>query len=223
MAVDPPSTRLVLLQGLVAILLLGGLFWIPYRFWQNQPYPSLTLLLLPVLIWTVATRGIRGTLVVVLLYELGIVTMVMVFGQAERTLQYQVVMVAMVASGLLAGAFPSPGWPVSCDFAIWSEVSNDLLWEFDASGRLYQLSGQLARIAVVRRNSCGALEPVRDPAGNRIPIWPCCARRFGSGGRSGTWCCESACQGGSSRPGRTIAVYPCSTKMASFGLSRHHR
>ncbi len=97
-AVDPPSTRLVLLQGLVAILLLGGLFWIPYHFWQNQPYPFMTLLLLPVLIWTVATRGIRGTLVVVLLYELGIVTMVTLFGQAERALQYQVVMVAMVAS-----------------------------------------------------------------------------------------------------------------------------
>ena len=149
-AVDPPSTRLVLLQGLVAILLLEGLFWIPYRFWQNQPYPFVTLLLLPVLIWTVATRGIRGTLVVVLLYELGIVMMVMVFGQAELTLQYQVVMVAMVASGLLAGAVSQSRLASIVRFRDLVEVSNDLLWEFDASGRLYQLSGQLARVAVVR-------------------------------------------------------------------------
>ncbi len=149
-AVDPPSTRLVLLQGLVAILLLGGLFWIPYHFWQNQPYPFMTLLLLPVLIWTVATRGIRGTLVVVLLYELGIVTMVTLFGQAELALQYQVVMVAMVASGLLAGAVSQSRLASIVRFRDLVEVSNDLLWEFDASGRLYQLSGQLARIAAVR-------------------------------------------------------------------------
>lgn len=144
-AVDPPSTRLVLLQGLVAILLLGGLFWIPYHFWRNQPYPFMTLLLLPVLIWTVATCGIRGTLVVVLLYELGIVTMVTLFSQAELALQYQLVMVAMVTSGLLTGAVSQSRLANIARFRDLVEVSNDLLWEFDASGRLYQLSGQLAQ------------------------------------------------------------------------------
>lgn len=143
--VDPPPVRLVLLQGLLAILLLVGLFWIPYRFWQNQPYPFMTLLLLPVLVWTVATRGIRGTLVVVLLYELGIVTMVALFGQADLTLQYQVVMVAVVASGLLVGAVSQARLANMARFRDLAEVSNDLLWEFDASGRLYQLSGRLAR------------------------------------------------------------------------------
>ena len=143
--VDPPPVRLMLLQGLVAILLLLGLFWIPYHFWQNQPYPFMTLLLLPVLVWTVATRGIRGTLVVVLLYELGIVTMVALFGQADLTLQYQVVMVAVVASGLLAGAVSQSRLANIARFRDLAEVSNDLLWEFDAAGRLYRLSGRLAQ------------------------------------------------------------------------------
>ena len=143
--VDPPSVRLALLQGLLAILLLVGLFWIPHHLWQNQPYPFMILLLLPVLVWTVATRGIRGALVVVLLYELGIVTMVALFGQVELTLQYQVVMVAVAASGLLAGAVSQARLADIARFRDLAEVSNDLLWEFDASGRLYRLSGRLAQ------------------------------------------------------------------------------
>ncbi len=155
-AVDPPPMRLVLLQGLVGTLLLLGLFWIPYRFWQNQPYPFMTLLLLPVLVWTVATHGIRGALVVVLLYELGIVTMVALFGHADLTLQYQVVMVAVVASGLLTGAVSQARLANIARFRDLAEVSNDLLWEFDASGRLYQSSGRLARTIPTRESGLRA-------------------------------------------------------------------
>ncbi len=155
-AVDPPSVRLMLLQGLVGVLLLVGLFWIPYRFWQNQPYPFMTLLLLPVLVWTVATRGIRGALVVVLLYELGIVAMVALFGQIDLKFQYQIVMVAVVASSLLAGAVSQARLADIARFRDLAEVSNDLLWEFDAGGRLYQLSGRLARTVPAREDQLQA-------------------------------------------------------------------
>ena len=72
-----------------------------HAFWFTAVFTVVSTVLINVLAFGIAlllTRGIRGTLVVVLLYELGIVTMVTLFGQAERALQYQVVMMAMVAS-----------------------------------------------------------------------------------------------------------------------------
>ena len=154
-AVDPPSTRLMLLQGVVGIVTLLGLFWVPYYLWQDQSYSFMTLLLLlPVLIWTVAAHGIRGTLVVLLLYELGLVTMVALFGQTHLLLQYQTVMVVVIASGLLTGAVSQARLADIARFRDLAEVSNDLLWEFDAHGCLCRLSGQLAQNAAFAEERC---------------------------------------------------------------------
>jgi len=143
--VEPLAARLALFQTVLSVLLLLILFWIPYRFWPDQPQPFLSLLLLPVLAWIAATNGLRGAVVTIFLYELGIVVMVALFGRAEQTLQHQIVMLAVVASGLLTGAASQARLTHIARFRDLAEVSNDLLWEFDARGRLCNLGGRLAK------------------------------------------------------------------------------
>ncbi|MFZ1640312.1 MAG: diguanylate cyclase [Candidatus Contendobacter sp.] len=142
---DPLAARLALLQTVLSALLLLALFWIPHRFWPDQPQPFLSLLLLPVLAWIAATHDMRGTVLTLFLYELGIVAMVMWFGQADQTLQYQIVMLAMGISGLLTGAVSQARLAHIAGFRALAEASNDLLWEFDARGRLRDLGGRLAK------------------------------------------------------------------------------
>ena len=142
---DPPAARLALAQTVLSALLLLAVFWVPYRLWPDQPQPFLSLLLLPVLTWIAATHGLRGAVLTVFLYELGIVAMVALFGQADQTLQYQIVMVAVLASGLLTGAASQARLAHIARFRTLAEVSNDLLWEFDARGRLCDLGGRFAK------------------------------------------------------------------------------
>ena len=65
---------------------------------QAQLAEFFVALLLPVLAWIAATNGMRGAVLAVFLYELGIVAMVMLFGRADQTLQYQIVMLAVATS-----------------------------------------------------------------------------------------------------------------------------
>lgn len=148
---DPPTTRLVLAQIALSLLLLLTLFWTPHRLWPDQPQPFLSLLLLPLLTWIAATHGIRGTVLTVFLYELGIVVMVALFGRADQTLQYQIVMLAIMASGLITGAVSQARLAHIARFHAMAEVSNDLLWEFDARGRLRNLGGRFGK-AIEWRN-----------------------------------------------------------------------
>ncbi len=142
---DPPPTWLTLLQIVLSILLLLVLFWVPYHLWPNQPQPFLSLLLLPVLAWIAATHGLRGAVLTVFLYELGIITLVVWLGRADQTFPYQIVILAVVASGLLTGAASQARLAHVARFRNLAEVSNDLLWEFDARGRLCDLSGRFAK------------------------------------------------------------------------------
>ncbi|MBE2294564.1 MAG: diguanylate cyclase [Phycisphaerales bacterium] len=204
-AVDPPSARLVLAQGVVGIIVLIGLFWGPCCLWQDQSYSFMTLLLLPILIWTVATHDIRGTLVVLLLYELGIVAMVALFGQANLLFQYQIVMVAVVASGLLTGAISQARLADIARFRDLAEVSNDLLWEFDAHGRLCRLSGQLAQSAskeerrlrvrwneyVLPQEQGTDLATLRVLTEQRRPFQQIILRAYLPGRKQSVWTCNS--------------------------------
>jgi diguanylate cyclase (GGDEF)-like protein/PAS domain S-box-containing protein len=144
-AVEPPPIRLGLLQGSLSAALLGVLFWTPHPQWLGQPYPFITLLLLPVLTWIAATYGARGTAPAVLLYQLGIVALAAEAGRPDLTLQYQMAMAAIAASGLLTGAVSSARLTDMARFRDLAEVSNDLLWEFDDQGRLYDLRGHFSR------------------------------------------------------------------------------
>lgn len=147
LSADPPSVRLIIFQILFSVQLVIGLFWVPHYFWHDLPDPFMTLLLLPVLAWIVATHSMRGTALTVFFYELGIVMMVVLFGQTDHAFQYQIVMAVVVASGLLTGAVSHVRLTNMARFRDLAEVSNDWLWEFDASGRLCDLGGRFAKFA----------------------------------------------------------------------------
>jgi len=145
--VNPRSVRERLFQGSLSVLLLAALFLVPHHLWHVQPNPFITLLMLPVLVWIVATHGMRGAVVTVFLYELGIVTMVLLLGQVNLAFQYQIVMAAVVASGLLTGAISHERFTNTALFRDLAEISSDLLWEFDADGHLCDLRGNFAKTA----------------------------------------------------------------------------
>ncbi|MBL8250570.1 MAG: MASE1 domain-containing protein, partial [Candidatus Competibacter sp.] len=146
---DPAALLEVLAQGLLCVLLLWVLFWIPQQLWGKRPDPFITLLVLPVLAWVVATHDIRGAVLSVFLYELGIVLVVGLFGSVDLALQYQIVMAAGV-SALLVGAFSHEKLTNTALFRDLAELSNDLLWEFDAHGHLRELRGRLAEALKIR-------------------------------------------------------------------------
>lgn len=137
--------RLSLLQGSLSVALLGALLWAPHLQWFGQPYPFMTLLLLPVLTWIAATHGARDIVLAVLLYQLGIVALAMKAGQPDLMFQYQIAMAAIAASGLLTGAVSQARLADIVRFRDLTEVSNDLLWEFDDQGRLCDLHGYFSR------------------------------------------------------------------------------
>ncbi|MBL8258214.1 MAG: diguanylate cyclase [Candidatus Competibacteraceae bacterium] len=145
----PAAMLEVLAQGLLCIVLLAVLFWIPQHLWREQPDPFVALLVFPVLAWIVATHDIRGAVLSVFLYELGLAIMVGLFGSPELALQYQIVMVAGV-SALLIGAFSHEKLSSTALFRDLAELSNDLLWEFDAPGHLRELRGRLAESLKIR-------------------------------------------------------------------------
>lgn len=144
-AVEPLLIPLSLIQGMLSVILLGVLLWTPSLHWFGQPYPFMTLLLLPVLTWIAATHGARGTAPTVLLYQMGVIALAAQAGQPDLTFQYQIAMVAIAASGLLTGAVSQARLADIARFRHLAEVSNDLLWEFDDQGRLCDLRGQLSR------------------------------------------------------------------------------
>ncbi|MGB2973379.1 MAG: diguanylate cyclase, partial [Candidatus Competibacter sp.] len=143
--VDPPSTAKRLVQGLLSVLLLAALFWIPQQFWREPHNPFVVLLALPVLVWIVATNDIRGAVLGVFLFESSIVLMVAAFGHSDQMLQYQTVMAVVAVSGLLAGAFSHEKLISTALYRDLAEISNDLLWEFDAAGHLRELRGKFAK------------------------------------------------------------------------------
>lgn len=143
--IESPPVGLSLLQGSLSVILLGALLWTPHPQWFGQPYPFMTLLLLPILTWIAATHGSRGTVPAVLLYQLGIVALAAKAGQPDLVFQYQIVMAAIAASGLLTGAVSQARLTDIARFRHLAEVSNDLLWEFDDQGRLCDLRGHFSR------------------------------------------------------------------------------
>ncbi len=140
----PTSVRLTTLQIVLSVLLVI-LFWVSHYFWAEPTQPLVSLLLLPVLAWIAATHNLRSTVLTILFFELGIVVIATGLGQAEQIYKYQIVMMAVVTAGLLTGAASQARLAEIARFRNLAEVSNDLLWEFDARGRLCDLSGRFAK------------------------------------------------------------------------------
>ena len=140
----PAPVRLTILQMVLSVLLVI-LFWVSHQFWTERTQPFMSLLLLPMLAWIAATHSLRITILALLFFELGIVAIASGLGHAEQTLEYQVVMMVVVAAGLLTGAASQARLAEIARFRNLAEVSNDLLWEFDSQGRLRDLSGRIAK------------------------------------------------------------------------------
>ncbi|MFO1371355.1 MAG: diguanylate cyclase [Candidatus Competibacteraceae bacterium] len=153
-SIERPPLRLVVFQGVLSVLLLVAVFWAPHHLLQGQLDPFMILLLLPVLAWIITTCNMRGAVLTVFVYELGIVAMVGLL-KAEHVLQYQIVMVVVATSGLLTGAVSHAKLISIARFRDLAEVSNDWLWEFDANGRLGDLSGPLLKTVRLRDNQLG--------------------------------------------------------------------
>lgn len=153
--VEPPPLRLSVLQGGLSVTLLGLLLWAPHPQWLGQSYPSMTLLLLPILTWIAATHGARGIALTVFLYQLGILALALDAAQPELLHQYQIAMAVIAASGLLTGAVSQARLADLDRFRDLAEVSNDLLWEFDHQGRLCDLRGHFSRNAGIFNSQRG--------------------------------------------------------------------
>ena len=136
-----PARQAVLQLGLSALVLVL-LFWAPPHIWSARLQPYALLLLLPVLDWIVMSRDMRATVVIVSLYELGIVAMVALFGAQELSFQYQLVMAAILASGLMMGTVSHGRLATNARFRDFAEMSNDVLWEVDAAGRVTEVAGR---------------------------------------------------------------------------------
>jgi signal transduction histidine kinase len=144
---QPYPLRLALVHTGISAALLLLLFGELPRVWPVPLHPYMALLLLPVLGWVVMSRSMRTTVVIVFLYELGILVMVSLFGEDHLSFQYQLVMAAVVASGLMTGAASHARLATNARFRDFAESSNDVLWETDASGRLREIVGSLRRSA----------------------------------------------------------------------------
>ncbi len=153
--IESLSVRLSLLQGGLSVVLLGVLLWMPHPQWLGQPYPFMTLLLLPILTWIAATHGARGIALTVFLYQLGIMALAAQAGQPDLMFQYQMAMAVIAASGLLTGAVSQARLADIAHFRDLAEASNDLLWEFDDQGRLCDLRGHFSRTPDTFSNQLG--------------------------------------------------------------------
>ncbi len=138
-------------MGLTGVIPLA-LFWVLPHVWEQQLYPFMLLFLIPMLGWILAEQKIRATVLILFLCELGIVAMVLVFGQPELAFQYQLTMAALAASGLITGTLSHARLNSLARFRNFAEVSNDLLWEMDAEGRLLEVTGRLGGKILTRRH-----------------------------------------------------------------------
>jgi len=98
------GARLAVVQIAVSAILLALLFLSLPGVWSAQLHPYLLLLMLPVLSWIVTSWDMRGTVLFLLFYELAIVARVALAGEDDLVFQYQLVMAALLASGLMTGA-----------------------------------------------------------------------------------------------------------------------
>jgi diguanylate cyclase (GGDEF)-like protein len=136
-------------QSFLSIVALVAVFWMPLPGGLTAD-PFNILLLLPALVWMIAKYGIRGAVLIVFLLELTIVAVVMAFGRIELILHYQIVMAAVAATGVIVGAMAQEKLTDTAMFRDLAKISNDFLWEFDATGQLRDLGGQTGKLTEIQ-------------------------------------------------------------------------
>ena len=106
--------------------------------------PFLTLFVLLPVAWTAIAGGLPMATLVIFVLDAGLAILVGWRGDQETALYYQLAMIAVALVGLLLGGLTEArDWGLS-RFRDLSRVSNDLLWDTNADGRVTQLSGRLA-------------------------------------------------------------------------------
>ncbi len=130
---------------LITALALLLAFGIPWGLGLNPPLPLIVLLLLLPLAWVALRYSLRGAVLSVVLLDSGLALLLMLFNPSDNTLHYQWVMIAIVLTGLLLGGAVEARNRLIMRYQDFASVSNDLLWEIDAKGRLVEASGRLAK------------------------------------------------------------------------------
>lgn len=134
------SVATSLLLALALLLVFG----IPWSLGLNQHFPLAALLLLPPLAGVTLCCGLRGAVLATLVLDSGLALLIAVLGQHDEALQYQWVMIAIALIGLWLGGAVEARNQLMARYRDFARVSNDLLWEMDAEGRLISVSGRLA-------------------------------------------------------------------------------
>ena len=130
---------------LIVALALLLVFGIPWPDDINRHFPLITLLLLLPLAGIALYHGLRAAVLAVVLLDGGLVVLISLNGMQENAFQFQIVMVAIAAIGVWLGGAVEARDRVVARYRDFASVSNDLLWEADRNGRVFETSGQLAR------------------------------------------------------------------------------
>ncbi len=107
--------------------------------------PFFLLLLLLPLVGLALRFGLPSALLAVVLLDSGLVVLIAFAGQSVDALRYQLVMIAIALVGLWLGGAVEARVRVVQRYRDFAYVSNDLLWETDASGRVTAVTGRLAK------------------------------------------------------------------------------
>ena len=130
---------------LLQVVLLQAPAWLG---WQAEPRPFLAAFLMLFILLPLAWGAVHGGLPIATLIVCwvagGLAVLVAWQGLAEMALYYQWVMLAVALMGLLLGAITGARDQALERFRDLSRISNDLLWDTNADGRITQLSGKLA-------------------------------------------------------------------------------
>lgn len=130
---------------LLQIALLQAPAWLSWQA-ELRPFlaPFLMLFVLLPLAWGVVHGGLPIATLIVCWVTGSLAILVAWRGLAEMVPYYQWVMIAVALMGLLLGAITGARDQALDRFRDLSRISNDLLWDTNADGRVTQLSGKLA-------------------------------------------------------------------------------
>lgn len=106
--------------------------------------PFLTLFVLLPVAWIAIAGGLPIATLAVFMVDAGLAILVVWRDQQDLALYYQLVMIAVALMGLLLGGMTEARDQALGLYRDLSRVSNDLLWDTNADGRVTQLSGRLA-------------------------------------------------------------------------------
>ena len=129
---------------LIVVVALALVFGIPWPDDINRQFPLITLLLLLPLAGIALYHGLRTAVIAILLLDGGLVVLISLFGMQENALQFQIVIIAIAAVGVWLGGAVEARNRVVARYRDFARVSNDLLWEADRNGRVFETSGRLA-------------------------------------------------------------------------------